>query len=200
MKSTKKAWPLIPVLVTFCIGYSLGQTPDKETQIKMALLAAPEGVRDGATVYGFNEEGQMVTLREGTNNFICRGDDPGKDGFEVVSYHQEIEPFMARGRQLKAEGKSFKERFDIRESEAKSGALKMPDRPVTLHILYGKEVEYNEETNSMDGASFRYVVYIPFATQESTGLPLKPVAPGHPWLMDPGTHRAHIMITPPAKN
>jgi len=46
----------------------------------------------------------------------------------------------------------------------------------------------------------RYVIYIPFATAESTGLPLAPSAPGMPWIMDPGTHRAHIMINPPQKN
>ena len=154
-------------------------------------------MRARAKVYGFDESGNFVTLREGTNDFICRADNPNKDGFEVVSYHKDIEPFMARGRELKTEGKSFKERFEIREEEAKTGKLPMPKGPVTLSILYGKNVTYNSDTNTLDGASFRYVVYIPFATQESTGLPLKPAAPGHPWLMDPGTHRAHIMITPP---
>jgi hypothetical protein len=43
----------------------------------------------------------------------------------------------------------------------------------------------------------RYVIYIPFATPESTGIPLKPLTPGGPWIMNPGTHRAHIMINPP---
>lgn len=170
---------------------------DADTQITMAVMAAPEEVRAGAKVYGFSEDGAMITLREGTNGFICRADDPNKEGFEVVSYHENMEPFMARGRVLKVDGKSFKERFDIREEEARSGALKMPAQPSTLHILYGKSVEYNEESKELEGASYRYVVYIPFATQESTGLPLKPAGPGHPWLMNPGTHRAHIMITPP---
>jgi hypothetical protein len=43
----------------------------------------------------------------------------------------------------------------------------------------------------------RYVIYIPYATSASTGLPLKQDAPGMPWIMDPGTPRAHIMINPP---
>jgi hypothetical protein len=46
---------------------------------------------------------------------------------------------------------------------------------------------------------FRYVLYVPYATFESTGLPAKPSVPGMPWLMDPGTYGAHIMITPPKK-
>jgi hypothetical protein len=41
----------------------------------------------------------------------------------------------------------------------------------------------------------RWVIYVPFATAETTGLSTKPVENG-PWLMDPGTPGAHIMITP----
>jgi len=40
------------------------------------------------------------------------------------------------------------------------------------------------------------VVYVPYATAATTGLPTRP-APGVPWLMDPGTAGAHIMISPP---
>jgi hypothetical protein len=43
----------------------------------------------------------------------------------------------------------------------------------------------------------RYVVYIPYATPDTTGIPLAPATPGGPWIMDAGTHRAHIMINPP---
>jgi len=31
-------------------------------------------------------------------------------------------------------------------------------------------------------------------------LPKVPTASNHPWLMNPGTHRAHIMISPLAEN
>jgi hypothetical protein len=37
---------------------------------------------------------------------------------------------------------------------------------------------------------------MPWATSESTGLPEIPMASNHPWIMEPGTHRAHIMISP----
>jgi hypothetical protein len=39
------------------------------------------------------------------------------------------------------------------------------------------------------------VVYIPFATPETTGIPAVP-APNQPWLMFPGTPKAHIMFVP----
>ena len=107
---------------------------------------------------------------------------------------------MARGRALRAEGKSRKEIDQIRESEAKSGVITLPKNASTLHILYGKEARYNTATGTVENANLRWVVYIPWATQETTGLPLKPLVPGGPWIMDPGTHKAHIMLTPPKTN
>ena len=43
----------------------------------------------------------------------------------------------------------------------------------------------------------RYVIYLPFATAESTGLSKGKGSPGAPWLMGAGTAGAHIMINPP---
>lgn len=107
---------------------------------------------------------------------------------------------MARGRQLKKEGKNFQETFDIREQDAKSGKLQMPKEPATLFVLTAPAEKFKQETGEATDPYLRYVIYIPYATAESTGLPLKPGAPGMPWIMDPGTHRAHIMINPPMKN
>ncbi|MBX2874648.1 MAG: hypothetical protein KTR30_21175 [Saprospiraceae bacterium] len=169
-------------------------------QIGAAIMAIPEDLRDGAKVLGYDQKGELVTLREGTNNMICLADDPNKAGFNVACYHVDLEAFMARGRALKKEGKNANEVFDIREAEAKAGVLKMPENPSTLHILSGTEGKYDLATNTVTGANYRSVVYIAFATAESTGLPLQPQVPGGPWIMDPGTHRAHIMITPPPQN
>ena len=173
---------------------------NKEEQIATAIAAAPEADREGATAYGYDNDGNLVLLREGTNSLICIADDPNRDRFQCVCYHQDLSPFMERGRELRALGKSSQEIFDMREQEAKEGALKMPKDGATLHLLEGKEGRYDAATNSVVNANYRYVVYIPWATAESTGLPLKPIVPGGPWIMDPGTHRAHIMITPPPVN
>ncbi|HEV7381606.1 MAG TPA: hypothetical protein VGN64_17530, partial [Dyadobacter sp.] len=89
-----------------------------------------------------------------------------------------------------------KDIFDIREKEVKDGSLKMPKQPSTLYVLSGKKDHYDTATGALKNSYLRYVIYIPFATAESTGLPLKPDAEGMPWIMDPGTHRAHIMINP----
>ncbi|MBX2963105.1 MAG: hypothetical protein KF687_11385 [Cyclobacteriaceae bacterium] len=179
---------------------SLAQIPAPEIQIKTAVLAAPEDKRDGAMVYGYNTKGEFVVLRKGTNEFVCLADDPKSSGLNVSCYHKDLEPFMARGRELKTQGKSFQEIFDIREAEVKSGKLYMPKHPTNLQVFSAPSENYNPATGEVTNGNFRYVVYIPWATAESTGLPLKPEAPGMPWIMDPGTHRAHIMINPPTKN
>ena len=167
-----------------------------DDRIATALLAAPEVSRDGARVIGYNAAGELVTLREGSNEFVCLADDPNKDGFSAACYHQSLEPFMARGRELKAEGKSGKEIFDLREQEVKAGSLKMGDTGSTLHVYYGPSTRYDAAAGEVADAQYRYVVYMPYATAASTGLPESPVAPNHPWIMDPGTHTAHIMISP----
>jgi hypothetical protein len=167
-----------------------------EALIASALLAAPQESREACTVIGYNMAGEFVTLKEGTNQFICLADDPKKKGFNAACYHKDLEPFMARGRALKAEGKSAGEIFNIREEEAKAGTLDMGKPGSTLHILYGPEASYDPATGEVFDAIYRYVVYMPFATAESTGLPESPVEPNHPWIMNPGTHRAHIMISP----
>ena len=106
---------------------------------------------------------------------------------------------MARGRALKEAGKTRQEIYAIREAEMKSGKLKITTGS-TLHIYYGAKAMYNPETSKVEGAQLRYVVYMPWATAASTGLPETPIAPNHPWIMNPGTHRAHIMISPLPEN
>jgi len=167
-----------------------------DQQIASAILAAPIEGRNEAKVYGYSESGDFMMLREGFNDFICIADDPKKDGFQVVCYHKSLEPMMARGRELAGEGKTREEKEAIRDQEATSGKMSLPESPATLHIYYGDNAYFNEETGTIENAKYRYVVYIPYATQESTGLPLAPHESSHPWLMFPGRYNAHIMITP----
>jgi len=169
--------------------------PNKERQIMQALLAAPMQLRAGATVLGYNDDQDVVVIREGNNELFCLAKNPTDEKFSVACYHKSLEPFMARGRALKNQGLDFKTIFDIREKEVKEGKLEIPNNS-TLMVLSGEE---DSETGIVKNTHLRYVVYIPFATSESTGLPEAPLGPGAPWIMNPGTHRAHIMITPPKK-
>jgi hypothetical protein len=195
---TMKGILFILTLIIVCSSSCKAQPsniPSSDIQIAGALMAAPEEMRSGAQVLGYDEKGEFTELRAGTNDMVCVADDPNKEGFSTACYHKNMEPFMTRGRELRAEGIDGQDLFDQREKEAKSGKLDMPTTPSTLHVLTGSG--FSTDSMTVLEPYYRYVVYIPFATAESTGLPSKPRAPGEPWIMNPGTHRAHIMITPP---
>jgi hypothetical protein len=168
--------------------------PGTDAQIAAAVLAAPEDRRASATVLGYDETGKLTTLRKGTNEFVCLADDPAAAGFSVACYHQDLEPYMARGRELRAQGVTNQRQInDTRWKEVQGGSLKMPKEPRTLYVLTGKA--FDSAAGAITDQYLRWVIYVPFATPETTGLSTRPVENG-PWLMDPGTPGAHIMITP----
>ncbi|SHO64736.1 hypothetical protein [Algoriphagus zhangzhouensis] len=188
---------IISTLLIFAGISAYAQTaPSKDIQIVMALLAAPEDQRENATVYGYDTDGDIILLRQGSNQTVCLGDDPNREGLSVASYHISAQPFMTRGWELKKEGNTFQEIFDIREAESKDGKLQLPDQGSVLNALTADEADVNWATGEANNTYTRSVIYIPWATAESTGLPLSPAGPGLPWIMNPGTHRAHIMINP----
>jgi len=172
------------------------QAPPAGVQIAGALQAAPVMERDDATVFGFLDDGSMTTLRDGGGSLICLADDPNRDGWDVACYHESLDPFMARGRELRAQGVTDSgELAQRRWAEADAGTLAMPEEPAMLYVLTGDG--FDPESNSVTNSFLRWVVYTPWATTQSTGLSEQPTAPGAPWLMFPGTAGAHIMITPP---
>ena len=165
-------------------------------QIKSALLAAPPEKRDSCTVYGYLADTQLVLLRKGANELICLADDPKVPGFSVACYARDLEPFMQRGRELRKQGINDEQLFDEREKEVKEGALQMPKQPAALYVYSAKDEDVDHTTGEVKNGYLRSVIYIPYATSASTGLPEKPAGEGMPWIMHPGTHGAHIMINP----
>ncbi|HUQ94065.1 MAG TPA: hypothetical protein VM120_20460 [Bryobacteraceae bacterium] len=163
-------------------------------QIASSILAAPKERRSDATVLGYNEKGAVVTLRKGSNDLICLADDPAEKNFSVACYHKDLEPFMARGRELAAQTKG-KERHEQRWKEVKEGKVAMPREPRMLYVLTGGG--FDAAKGEVINSSLRWVLYVPYATPESTGLSTTPGTA--PWLMYPGTPGAHIMISHPKK-
>jgi hypothetical protein len=170
--------------------------PSVEVQIAAAVLAAPAELRGGAAVLGYNPQGGLVTLREGKNELICLANDPSKSSFSVACYHRDLEAYMARGRELAAQKVTGQKRNDIRWKEVAEGKLSLPREPRTLYVLTG--TGFDASSGKVTDPYLRWVIYVPFATPESTGLSTKP-SDNAPWLMYPGTAGAHIMINPPKK-
>jgi hypothetical protein len=203
---SKEAFAMVPVLCLLFLAAApvpqaappatpapAAATPPPAEQIAAAVLAAPADRRGGAGVLGYDASGALITLREGTNDQICLADNPRESGFSVACYHKDLEPFMARGRALAAEGMKTPDREETRHKEIVAGTLKMPKEPRSLCVITG--AGFDAAAGSITEAYTRWVVYTPFATPESSGLSLTPV-PGGPWLMYPGKATAHIMINP----
>jgi hypothetical protein len=182
--------------VLFASILAAAEVPSSETQIKTAILAAPTELREGAAVLGYNPKGELVTLREGKNELICLASDPAKSAISVACYHKELEPYMARGRQLLAQKVTGQQRNDIRWKEVADGKLALPREPRTLYVLTG--TGFDAVSGKVTDAYLRWVIYVPYATPQSTGLSTK-ASDGAPWLMSAGTAGAHIMINPPKK-
>jgi FtsP/CotA-like multicopper oxidase with cupredoxin domain len=168
---------------------------DTAQQIASAVLPLPEPLRAGATVLGYRAPNTpLVPLRQGTNKMICLADDPVAPAFHVACYHESMEPFMARGRELRAQGITGERVDSVRYKEVDDGKLKMPTAPAALWQISAPAGSYDPATNTVKGARSLYVVYIPFATTETTGIPSIP-SQDQPWLMFPGTPKAHIMFS-----
>lgn len=170
--------------------------PSETIQIKLALLPAPAEKRDSCAVYGYAADTGLVLLRKGSNELICVADDPNSPGFSVACYAKELEPFMQRGRELRKQGIKDQALFDEREKEVKAGTLQMPKQPAALYVYTAKDEDVDAATGEVANGYLRSVIYIPYATSASTGLPEAPAGEGMPWIMHPGTHGAHIMINP----
>ncbi|MBX3147781.1 MAG: hypothetical protein KF785_13525 [Gemmatimonadales bacterium] len=166
--------------------------PPAAEQIAAAVLAMPVEMRATAKVMGYDRAGRFVVLREG-KGMICLAQYPKEQRFHVSCYHESLEPFMARGRELRAAGTPADQIDTVRYAEARSGKLKLPSGPAALWQLFGGS--FDPKAGEVSGARKLYVVYIPYATGASTGLPERPHG-NEPWLMSPGTPKAHIMFTP----
>ena len=199
---TKKAVVLVTVVV---VGLTMARsTPSAvaaqgasvtppDQQVAAAVLPLPVELRASATVLGYGTDGKLTTLRRGTGTMTCLASDPKGNRFHVACYHNSLEPFMARGRTLRVQGVKDPEVDSVRFREAKARRLKLPSSPASLYSLTGGA--FDPSTGTASGARPLFVVYIPYANATTTGLTERPV-PGAPWIMFPGTPKAHIMFVP----
>ena len=162
-------------------------------QIALAVLPAPQSFRDASTVLGYRPDGQLVRLRVGDNGIICLADDPKEPRFHASCYHQSLEPFMARGREIRARYGNKRELTDsLRLLDIRAGRIRMPMNAV-LYQIFAASDSVDAATATIKSPSYLDVVYMPGATTKSTGLTTDALR-GTPWLMYPGKPWAHIMI------
>jgi hypothetical protein len=166
--------------------------PAAADQITAAVQPLPEAMRAGARVWGYAPDGSFTELRPGSGVMTCIANDPKGERFHVACYHNSMEPFMARGRELRAQGKGRAEVDSLRTADVTAGRIRMP-ASASLYSLTGGR--WDPATHTVRGASPLYVLYVPFATAGQLGLPETPNG-NMPWMMHAGAPNAHIMITP----
>lgn len=164
-------------------------------QIARAVLAAPESLRDGATVLGYGGEPRegdpLATLRQGDNGIVCLADDPADDRFHVACYHESMDEYMALGRRLGAAGESREAILSARQAAIDGGEMEPPSA-----ALWSLTADADVDPAAGVPAEARRlsVIYVPYAGAGDLGLPTRPDGDS-PWLMLPGTPWAHIMVS-----
>ncbi|HUR92229.1 MAG TPA: hypothetical protein VMY38_06090 [Gemmatimonadaceae bacterium] len=163
-------------------------------QIALAVLPAPAGFREAATVMGYRPDGQLVRLRLGDNGIICLADDPREARFHASCYHESLEPFMRRGREIRTQhGPNKRELTDsLRLRDIRAGRIRMPANAV-LYQIFAADDSVDVAAATIKSPSYLDVVYMPGATTRTTGISTDAMR-GTPWLMYPGKPWAHIMI------
>jgi hypothetical protein len=161
-------------------------------QIASAVLPLPDSMRAGAAVLGY-QGGKLVRLRAGTNEMICLADNPAQKGFEASCYHKALEPFMARGRALRAAGITERHAIDsLRLIDVRAGRIVMPKAAMLASLFAGSD-SFEPSAGRPAGSSMLHVIYLPYATVASSGISAAP-AKDRPWLMYSGKPWAHVML------
>ena len=153
-----------------------------KTLISQATMPLPPSLQAGAEVVSVASDGEKTVLRKGSNNMMCRADDPAP-GFMVICYHKSLDNYWTLAGPVLAGGATPKEERDFLLAAVKEGKLS-PVRGGILYVLNGAFVE-----NALPLS----VIFIPNLTAETTGLANVPDQ-HQPWLMWEGTPLSHVMI------
>ena len=97
----RKAGWLLMTMVS--VAPAAAQDLPKDSQIAQAVMAAPEVGGPARRCWALSG-GKRRPLRPGTNDLVCLADNPAAEGFSVACYHKDLDPFMARGREMTAKG------------------------------------------------------------------------------------------------
>ena len=157
-----------------------------QAEVDKAVLAAPEQLRNQATVIKWNPGNwTYTTLRKGTNRIVCF-DKSGLPGQLPYS----IECTMLGNMDRVTQNMKFESETDRAKRQAaldaaeKDGSRAKPEFGSVFWHLMGQ---------SQQAARTHYTVAVPGATAQSLGLPDNPKM-GGVWIMNPGTSTAHLMI------
>jgi len=168
-------------------GPVLAEEPSTEALIAQAVLPLPEDLRADATVYQYDDEGNRVVLREGSNHVECKPRD--ERGF-TVCFPKSTADRRDYSYKLIVDGLEGEE-LDAAVAKAEAaGEIEPTPFGSILYRLYEDD----------DRIKLLWVVLLPNATAEELGMSTASqrdnslAGKGLPWMMREGTSSAHLMI------
>jgi hypothetical protein len=163
---------------------ALAQTADP-SEIETALLAAPQNMKEGATVIKWKPDYTYDTLRKGSNRLVCYNLSgmPGQQPFSIECTSVANLERVAQNLKFETEPDRAKRQAALDAAEKDGTRAKPEYGSVWFHVM-GADRER---------ARPHMTVALPGATAQSTGLPDNPKM-GGAWIMNAGTSTAHLMI------
>jgi hypothetical protein len=158
------------------------QAPDPA--IAVPLMAAPENLREGATVIKWSPDHTYVTLRKGTNRLVCydRSGFPLQAVFSLECTSIANLDRVAQNMTAEALGDKAKSEARLNEQE-KNGTRVKPEFGSVWYHLAGPDREHVRP---------HMTIAVPGATTQTLGLP-ENGRQGGVWIMNAGTTTAHLM-------
>ena len=178
---------LAGTLLAMCASSSLLAQSD-QALIAQAVRPLPEDLRADATVYRYDEAtGERIVLRQGSNHVECRPKDA--EGFTRCS------PIANASRsdlsaKLRAQDMSDDDISATLETAEARGLINPRIFGSLSYRLYDEP----------DRIQLLWIISVPNATPEQLGMPTGSqrdnslAGHGTPWMMNPGTPGAHLMI------
>jgi len=156
-----------------------------QADVDKALIAAPSGQKDQATVVKWKPDFTYDTLRKGTNRLVCydRSGFPLMQPFSIECTSIANLDRVAQNQKIEALGDRAKAQAAFDELE-KNGMRVKPEFGSVFYHVQGpsKEMARNHMTIAMPGA-----------TTATLGLPDNGRG-GGVWIMNAGTTTAHLMV------
>ncbi len=176
-------------LLMFVPGAAMAQSASAADQIAEAVQILPVDLRAGATVVTYDAAtGARKVLRQGSNFIECQP--RMADGF-TRCYNRTNGPRRDLEAKLRAEKKTDAEVAAAIAAAVKAGTLPAPSAQGGISYR-----GYDKRDRIQD----LWVMSLPNRTPESVGVSIKSQrdaaleGKGLPWMMEPGTPAAHIMI------
>ena len=155
----------------------------QDQEIRMALEAGPEHLRDAATVYVFTKDGYRK-VRDGSNGFTCLvnrdGNQKGDNDLKPTCWDAEgsrtILPVMLRVGELIGRSTSVEEIQRDIEAGFVSGKFSTPRKAGIAYMLAG-DIQFDPKTRQVTGkllAPPHYMIYSPGVSNADIGMDKKP--------------------------